>query len=156
VTDTPLRMLVGRCSAAIHELATLARPGHDWLDLDMTMGQLKAMFVLTRKGPQSVGRLGRTLTITEPSASQLVDKLVERGLVLREPDPTDKRRTLVVPTATGEELVANLQQIKHDTLTRWLDQLGDDDLHALLRGLESLLGAARTAEDPRPVERSIV
>jgi DNA-binding MarR family transcriptional regulator len=155
MTDKPTSAAVGRCGAAFLELAFLAKPtGSRWLDLDMTMGQLKAMFVLTMKGPQSVGRLGKALDITEPAASQLVDKLAERALVARESDPSDRRRTLVVPSPKGRDLVAGLQHLQKDRLTSWLDRLKDDDLHALLLGLEALLGVAQAEGGPDVMERS--
>ena len=155
MTDPPARALVGRCGAAFLELAFLAKPmGSRWLDLDMTMGQLKAMFVLTMRGPQSVGRLGKALDITEPAASQLVDKLTERALVARESDPSDRRRTLVVPSPTGRDLVAGLQHLQKDRLTSWLDRLEDDDLGGLLHGLEALLGVAQAGEGPDAMEGS--
>ena len=72
------------------------------------MGQLKAMMALQARGPQSVGWLGRTLGIAEPSASLLVDKLAEKGLVVRGRDADDRRRTIVTPTAAGRDVLREL------------------------------------------------
>ena len=67
--------------------------GPELLSLDLTMGQFKAMVMVTMYGPQPVGELGRRLGLSEPAASLLADRLVELGLAVRERDPQDGRRT---------------------------------------------------------------
>jgi len=136
--------LVGQCREVIDRLAELSRShGGWWLSLDMSMRQVKAVFVLTIHGPLSVGALGRRLDLAEPTASLLVEELVTKGLAARETDPLDRRRTLVRLTSEGTTLVDRLQQTRDENLIRWLGQLGEGDLEALLRGLEAILRAAQ-------------
>ena len=83
-----------QCGRSFDRVAGLTKPqDSEWLALDMGMGQLKAMVVLAKHRQLTVGGLARALDISEPSASLLVDKLVTRGLVARETDPADRRRT---------------------------------------------------------------
>lgn len=134
--------LVERCNAALHRLAVLARPqDSDWLALDLGMGQLKAMVVLTEQGRQSVGGLARALNISEPSASLLVDKLVTRGLVGRDTDPGDRRRTLVAPTEEGDQLMGRLRRTREDQFAGWLGLLENKDLQEFARVLDALADA---------------
>lgn len=133
---------VERCNAALRRLALLSRPDDsDWLALDLGMGQFKAMVVLTEQGRQSVGGLARALNISEPSASLLVDKLVTLGLVERDTDPDDRRRTLVAPTEEGDQLIGRLRRTREDQFAGWLGLLEKEDLQALLRVLEALADA---------------
>ena len=132
--------LRARCSEVLRRLAALGRPqDSDWLDLDLGMGQFKAMLVLTEQERQPVGGLGRALGIAEPSASLLVDKLVARGLVIREIDPDDRRRILVEPTEEGRELMSRLRRTREDQIAGWLGALKEEELRSLLVGLEALL-----------------
>jgi DNA-binding MarR family transcriptional regulator len=134
--------LVERCNAALRRVAAQGRPqDSDWLALDLGMGQFKAMVVLSDQGRLTVGGLARTLNISEPSASLLVDKLATRGLVARDTDPGDRRRTLVVPTAEGDQLVGRLRRTREDQFAGLLGLLEVEDLRALLRGLEALADA---------------
>jgi len=129
-----------RCTEVLRRLAVLARPrGSDWLDLDLGMGQFKAMLVLTEQERLTVGGLGRALGIAEPSASLLVDKLVSRGLAVREADPNDRRRTQVAPTEEGRILISRLRQTREDQIAGWLGALEEDELRSLLLGLEALV-----------------
>jgi len=137
------RPLVQQCSEAIARLTGAYRPEDlGWLDLEMSMGQLKAMIVLNCSGHLTVGGLAKALGIAEPSASILVDKLEKQGLAARETDPADRRRTPVVVTAAGRELVSRLRSIRDVRLNAWLSDVDDGDLDALLRGLTALLRAA--------------
>ena len=123
--------------------------GPELLSLDLTMGQFKAMAMVTMYGPQPVGELGRRLGLSEPAASLLVDKLVELGLAVRERDPQDRRRTLVTATPAAEELAARLREGREEHTLRWLEALTEDELDALTRGYRGLLRVAETttAED---------
>jgi len=140
------RDLVTRCREVLAQLVTHARPRvSNWLDLDLAMGQFKAMLVLTEQRQITVGGLARALGISEPSASLLVDKLVGRGLAERRSDLADRRRTVVSPTDEGWKLVNRLRQTRDEYVASWLNLLSDSDLAALLRGLEALLRAMETA-----------
>jgi DNA-binding MarR family transcriptional regulator len=142
--------LLERCNEVLRQLAALARPkGSDWLDLDLGMGQFKAMLVLTEQERQTVGGLGRALGIAEPSASLLVDKLVSRGLAVRETDADDRRRTQVAPTDEGRLLMSRLRRTREDQIAAWLGALEEDELRSLLVGLEALV---RVMESGRRLE----
>lgn len=51
--------------------------------------------------------LAHQLGLTSAAASGIVDRLVERGLVRREPHASDRRRTVVQCTEEGVDLVLN-------------------------------------------------
>ena len=134
------RPLVQQCTQAMVRLATAAKPeGADWFDLEITMGQLKAIIALSGSAPLTVGGLGKVLGLAEPSASILVDKLEKMGLATRDTDPADRRRTPVVITEAGSELVSRMRRIRDERLVSWLSELGDDKLDALLDGVTALL-----------------
>jgi DNA-binding MarR family transcriptional regulator len=139
--------LVAECHEAAHRIFAIVHrsAGPELLSLDLTMGQFKAMAMVTMFGPQPVGELGRRLGLSEPAASLLVDRLVDLDLAMRERDPQDRRRTLVTATRAAEELAARLRQGREEHVLHWLGALTDDELGGLLRGFRGLL---RAAEDP--------
>jgi DNA-binding MarR family transcriptional regulator len=120
----------------------------EWVHLELSMGQLKALMALASKSDMTVSGLAETLHVGKPTASILVDGLVRPGLVERTEDPEDRRRTLVTPTQSGSDLVARLRQGGPGRFVRWLEELDDDDLAALVRGLRALAAIAqREASD---------
>jgi DNA-binding MarR family transcriptional regulator len=137
------RLIADCCEAAQQFSAIMTRTSDpDWLSLDLTMGQFKAMMTLSVYGSQPVGELGRRLGLSEPASSLLADKLEERGLAGRKRDPEDGRRTLVTLTSHGAELAATLRQGRWEQLELWLDGLGTHELEGLAQGLRGLLRAA--------------
>ena len=113
-----------------------------WLQLDLTMAQLKGLVLLAQDGPLTIGGMAGALGIGRPAASILVDRLVELGLVERTEDPIDRRRTFARLTPRAEELVARLRQGGRERMREWLNRLSDDDLAALARGLHALAAVA--------------
>jgi DNA-binding MarR family transcriptional regulator len=142
---TPRDQLIADCRETAHKVfATVGRStGPELLSLDLTMGQFKAMYMVTLFGPQPVGELGRRLGISEPAASLLADRLVELRLAVRERDPHDRRRTLVTATPSADELASRLRQGSSAQMTAWLSALADDELACLARGLGGLLRASQ-------------
>jgi DNA-binding MarR family transcriptional regulator len=58
--------------------------------------------------PPSIGTLAERLQIQHHSAVELVDRLVERGLVVRSRGPSDRRQVLVHLTPRGESELEKL------------------------------------------------
>jgi|SRR5579871_162896 DNA-binding MarR family transcriptional regulator len=123
--------------------------GDEWIRLDLSMGQLKTLMVLASQAPMTVSQLAETLDVGKPTASVLVDRLVNLRLVMRTEDAEDRRRTLVALTTEGSELVTHLRQGSKDTLIRWLSALAPADLAALTRGMQALAAIAEQ-DDPSP------
>ncbi|HTX71014.1 MAG TPA: MarR family transcriptional regulator [Thermoleophilia bacterium] len=145
------RRLAAECRSAAHEVFTSINRevSSELLQLDLSMGQFKAMATVTMFGAQPVGELARRLGISEPAASLLVGKLEERGLADRVRDEQDRRRILVTATAAGDELAARLRQGKEEQIDQWLAELTDEELDGLLlgfRGLQRVVRGARDAE----------
>ena len=57
-------------------------------------GHIQVLISLA-KGPCPVGRIAEKLGVSRPAATQLVDKLVEHGMIERRHDPADRRVVLV-------------------------------------------------------------
>jgi DNA-binding MarR family transcriptional regulator len=122
---------------AVHSAAVPA-----WLALDLTMGQIRALVSLRMHGPCAVGGLAELLAISEPTASQLVDRLVKRGLVERREDAADRRRVLVSLTTQAQGTFDAVEAEKERTMDDWLAQLGQVELSALATGLRALVAVS--------------
>lgn len=127
-------------------LATLqasSRP--DWMELDMTMAQIKALFTISQGQAVAVSHVAQYLGVGQPTASHLVDKLVRQGFVGRSENPADRRVTLVRLTRRGANLVRRLYQGGDEEYRAWVRQLTDQERKSLLKGLQAL---ARVATAP--------
>jgi len=122
--------------------AMLNSSARKWRDIDISMQQLRAMYLLRDEEEASVGRLAELFGIGLPGASLLADRLVRAGYVERRGDPDDRRRVLLSLTRVGERLITELREGNHSLLRRWMSSLSTEDLAALTRGWRALAEVA--------------
>lgn len=88
-------------------------------DLGLTMQWYQALLVIKtfRSGDHiSVGELAEQLMIRDHSAAELVSRLAHAKLVRRKTDPTDRRRSLVIMTPSGDRHLAHLASVHLERL----------------------------------------
>lgn len=69
-------------------------------------------------GPVTVGDLAERLRIRHHSAVELVNRLSEAGLVVRDQDKDDQRRVLLRLTERADDCLAELSAVHLDELSR--------------------------------------
>jgi DNA-binding MarR family transcriptional regulator len=142
--------LVAECGHQFHRVFHVfgEKASSAWLELDLSITQLRNLIILSLRGPQHVGQLATALGVSEPSASQVVDRLAQRALIRRDADPSDRRRIMVSITAEGEHLLDSVRTSRSEAAEGFLDKLDDDSLRALATGTRALADAAGAVEDP--------
>jgi MarR family transcriptional regulator, organic hydroperoxide resistance regulator len=142
--DTPrLAQVAGICTAfteLFRTLHTLERPA--WIDVDLTMGQLRAVVLVAETGGLSGRSLGERLGITPSAVTALVDRLVQRGYVRREEDATDRRVSWARPTDQALELFARIHASHRRQLEGTLALISAEELEVVERALVLLRDAA--------------
>lgn len=104
---------------------------------------------LALTGPVTVGEAARHLDRAQSVVSEIVAHLVADGLLEREDDPADRRRTLVWLTADGLDLLRRDREVlSTDLLERAMRLASPTDRQALLTGLRALLAADHCAGAP--------
>jgi DNA-binding MarR family transcriptional regulator len=89
-------------------------------------------------GPRRISELAETEALAQPTVTQLVDKLVRRGLVVREKTPDDGRVVLVSATEEGAGQLAATRAVNREVVRSLVADLDDDDLQALARATDVL------------------
>lgn len=87
--------------------------------------------------PMTVKQLAAAATIDAPAATVAVNDLEERGLVVREIDPANRRCKTVSLTDAGREVVREIDAV-HDPAPDVLTALRADELATLRRLLDKL------------------
>jgi DNA-binding MarR family transcriptional regulator len=101
---------------------------------------------LAHTGPLTIGEAALHLDRAQSVVSEIVDGLEGRGLLLRDRDPADRRRTLVWLTPAGiEAMRRDAEVLSHDALAAAIARMSDTDRTALLTGAAALLDAAPSA-----------
>lgn len=113
---------------------------------DITPRMLTLLRLLAITGPLSVGDQARHLGLGRAAASELVDRLEGKGLVVRLRDGRDRRRVFVSLTDAGRRCaVAHPDVIACGELVSAVERMSPADRRALITGLRALLDAADAA-----------
>jgi DNA-binding MarR family transcriptional regulator len=108
-----------------------------WMELDLTLAQLRTLLVLAEEGPLVIGQIAHRLGIGLSTGGHLVDRLVQAGLAERAEDRGDRRRTMARLTPKGEDLYMRLlNRTRH--LQSLLQRMREDELIVLLQGLQAM------------------
>ena len=88
--------------------------------------------------PMRLKDLAERLRIAPRSATEVVDQLEVKGLVRRDPDPTDRRATLVAATPAGQQLFAKISAERRGKSSEYFARLSAEDRAELARILGQL------------------
>ena len=108
----------------------------EWQGLDMTIPQIRTLVLLERMGPLRMGNiaiyLGRALSAT----TTVMDRLVEKGLVDRVADPSDRRVVICQLSESGEQAITRFWRIGRERLQIVADLLDEEQLETVVQGFE--------------------
>ncbi len=116
--------------------------GFPFGEFTLNMPQARILFYVARqmKG-LSVKELAETLNVTPGAITQFVDVLVEKGLVTRKEDPSDRRILRIKLTKVAQEKFAGFRRDYFTTASRIFGVLTDKEV-SQLSGLLSKLDAS--------------
>jgi DNA-binding MarR family transcriptional regulator len=107
----------------------------------LTLPQIKALIFLYDNGDRSMTELAVGLAVSLPSASELVDRLMDRGLVDRATDPADRRRVLVSLTERAIAYGRRIHDLRRMQARAALDTMPPDERACFVRSIRSLAAA---------------
>jgi DNA-binding MarR family transcriptional regulator len=129
--------------------ATARRLRRVWRDglapWDLSPHQGRALLVVAQRPGLRLTDLAEHLRVAPRSVTEVVDGLVERGLLTRLPDPGDRRAVLVELTASGHRTVADIRRSQAEAAEQTFGSLSDRDRAHLRR----ILGSVAADEPPR-------
>ena len=132
-----IRLLVRRFSLA--ERADIACCG-------MTVAQAATLEALVDRGLR-LGDLGTRLGIAPSTLSRNLDRLVDRGLVERGPDPQDRRALRAELTNEGRKAAAMVRRNEIDFARGILSSLPAGSVTTTLDAFDNLLAAVRSVTE---------
>lgn len=112
-----------------------------WLNLDLTVSQVKVILMLFTDGMMRMGTLASELGVSLPTATGIVDRLGERSLVLREGDPQDRRVVLCRLSEEGRKLAASLWEVGQQQTRQLLEAMTSEELQLVEGAARAFLRA---------------
>jgi DNA-binding MarR family transcriptional regulator len=129
-TAAQLRLAVARTARRLRQEAGAG----------LSPSQSAALVTIERNGPLTPSEVASIEGIQRPTATRLIARLEEAGLLTRAADPVDRRSYLVTITAQGRALLAEARAQKDAFLAQRLRRLGAEDRATLARAAQLLEG----------------
>jgi len=108
-------------------------------EFGLTPAQVKVLLQLGTRRQMTVGEIAAALDCSMPAASELVDRLVDAGHLLRASDPADRRRVLIAATPASQQISAQLRELREAQVRYALDQLEPEERPIFLKSLQALV-----------------
>lgn len=102
---------------------------------NLYMREMHFLMAADPEQPVSITDLAQKLGVTLGAASQMATKLEKKGLIVRSPDPEDRRRTMVSMTDEGNHLYREHLEYDRKSLEAMSDLFGgfsDDEVKRLI------------------------
>ena len=116
----------------------------------LSMSQLGALLHLHHAGSSGVTDIGDHLGVTSAAASQMLDRLVRQGLILRLEDPSDRRVKQVVLTEKGLRVIQEGMRARQQWLVDLAGTMSSPEKEAVTAALDVL--TERASQLVQPVE----
>jgi len=120
----------------------------------LSLPQLSILMQIQHRGTCSLSELSTGFDITPAAVSQLVDKLVQAGLLIRTVDSNDRRVKVLDISPEGRALIEQGTAERCRWMERLGDALSDEEKHAVKVGLLLLARAAEALDDRFPNEET--
>jgi len=121
-----------------------------WAELGLTTAQLRVLFLVRETPGVTAGELAQRLSVTPPTISGIVDRLVKLGLVRREDDESDRRLVRNLLTEAGEGACGKMERGAEIYTRRILIEMNHVDLEAFIVGLKAFIKASQFVSTVEP------
>lgn len=130
-----------------HFIHLMRATGDEQQGRDTSFGQGRVLKLLAMENPVAQKELAYVLGIRSQSLAELLTKMESKGLVSREPNPADRRTSIVSLTPAGKAAARELDQ---DTDREFdpFSLLSDDERAELDRLLRKLIGGVEAKMSP--------
>jgi len=108
---------------------------------NMKTTELYAFLYIALFGPKKMKEIAEFLSTTKSNVTNVVDSLEEKGLVMREMDPDDRRTFRVILTEKGERTYGKILQNFDGLVRSVLEKFSEEDLQVVSEGFRRMVEA---------------
>ncbi len=118
-------------------------------DNELSLSQVGALAQIKR-GHSNVSALGESLGMTIAAASQMVERLVQQGLIVRLEDPEDRRARPLALTEKGCRILKASVKAREDWLHQLAESLSPDERERVAAALKLLTERTQAVDELEP------
>ena len=107
-------------------------------ELGVTASQGYILLALPETGSVTMNDLSVRMKLANSTMTRMVDQLIRKGMLTREPDPEDRRIVRVRLTEQGQDVKIRLKKTMQGLFTQILEDIPDGNREQILRSLGTL------------------
>lgn len=104
----------------------------------LSIQQLKVLMLAVHRAPVTAHEVSAALGVSPATVSGIVGRLVDRGLLVQETDPDDRRSRHLTATEAGAAALTEIASIQLAHRRVLLERLTAEELEGLLAGVRGL------------------
>ena len=116
----------------------------------LSMSQVGALFHLQRIRTCAISDIGDELGVTNAAASQLLDRLVQQGLITRTEDPSDRRAKRIELSEKGELVIRGTIKARQSWFTALSAAMNPKERERTIAVMRMLIDKTRKLEGSKP------
>lgn len=124
---------------SIHSRALVKQVG-------LTGPQLIFLNAVAKGGARSVGDIAKSISLSQATATGILERMVKRGLVTRQRSTRDRRRVMIRITLEGEKLLAQAPPLMQASFLNQLDHLEGWEQTMILSALQRIVSMMDATE----------
>jgi DNA-binding MarR family transcriptional regulator len=101
----------------------------------------------SHRGQNKISTVGKIMLVPGANMTGLAKRLEQKGFIVRKPDPTDERVTLLKITPKGKQTLARIKTGKDAVIERILQDFTHEDKTVLLEKVKQLINATAGANE---------
>lgn len=109
---------------------------------EVSISQFQALRHIAQHGASTIGSIAEGLSISQPGATMLVDRMVRRGLVKRQPGRNDRRQSKVSLAPQGKRLLDRVESERMERLAGVVALMEHSEREQFVESLERFIAAA--------------
>lgn len=119
---------------------------------ELSLENFMILEFLYSKGPHSIRSISEAFTIPMGSITYVVDKLEKKDLVVRQPNPNDRRGSNVALTDKGHMRFHKIFPQHVETISKNLSFITEDEKHQLVTLLSKVGLGAKSLQETKRVD----
>jgi DNA-binding MarR family transcriptional regulator len=108
--------------------------------------QLTILKELTEVNEIPTGKLAQQISLSQATVTDILDRLEEKGLVIRQRSSFDKRRVYIQITDKGKAIVLKKPSLLKEDFTRQFDELEEWEQTLILSSIQRIVTMMKTPE----------
>ena len=105
---------------------------------EFTLAQYRVLMLALEKGPMTISEFVKFMGVAQSTASEMVDRLVCQGYLLKKKSDQDRRKTIFELSAKAHKVLAKRRQEMELIYERVLSRLSEEDQIKLVEAFETI------------------